>query len=270
MGKYEKRRKSRKSLRRIILLLGIVLLLALLPVILPFPDQPSQEAASGTETSGTEAEIFVPEASGGMELPTQPRETVQGLSSAETVSFPLPLEDGKLLLESLFPFEGLNPDCGNLEGSKTAAVLIRNVSGQYLKSATVRAVLGDGTLITFTIADLPADKEMLAFSVENAQLEDAYQCAAVEAETLFEDMEIPEGIGVCAEGLTVTVTNETQTEMNGIEVFCHGIFGAGYYGGITYVHTIEKLAPGERTSVTVSECLLGMVDVARILVNSQG
>ena len=264
MGKYE-RKKSRKTRKRILPALVLTGLLAALPMLLWFGRNTPQQAGPEAETTVPTVQGPAEDVPGETEVP-ELWETVQGLVPGETVDFPVSLEGGALMLDSLFPFEGFNPDCGNLEGSKTAAVLIRNTSERYLKSATVRVALEDGSIITFAASDLPPGKELLAFSVENAELEDTSHCVGVQAETVFEDACVPEGIAVGIDGLTVTVTNESQTEINRMDVLCHGSFGTAYYGGVTYVYTIEKLEPGESISTMVSECLLGMVEVARIVI----
>jgi hypothetical protein len=147
--------------------------------------------------------------------------------------------------------------------------MLRNTSGQYLKSATILAVLGDGSRIVFSVSDLPAGKEMLAFSVGNALLADDYMCVTVKTEAVFEELGIPEGLSISADGTTVNVTNETQKEMTPIDIFCHGIFGESYCGGVTYVYTIENLAPGGSASITVTECVLGVVEVVRVAVEEE-
>jgi len=264
MGKYEKK-KGRKARKKMLPALVLTGLLAALPVLLwlarSTPEKPEQ-----TGTTLPTVQVPPEDAASETEAPGL-RETVQGFVPGEAVSFPVSLEGGALTLHSLFPFEGFNPDCGNLEGSKTAAVLIRNTSERYLKSATVRVMLDNGTVAAFAVSDLPAGKELLAFSVDNAELEDASSCVGVQAETVFEDTCVPEGISVHVDGLTVTVTNDRQEDITGMDVVCHGSFGTAYYGGVTYVYTIEKLEPGESVSTVVSECLLGMVEVARIVIN---
>lgn len=62
----------------------------------------------------------------------------------------------------------------------------------------------------------------------------------------------------------MTVTNETGSEITQIDICCHGVFVTSFYGGLTYVYTIEKPAPGESTTIMVTECVLGAVDVVRI------
>ena len=84
----------------------------------------------------------------------------------------------------------------------------------------------------------------LAFSVHNALLADDYMCVTMETEAVFKELGIPEG-------------------------FCHGIFGESYYGGVTYVYTIDNWAPGESASITVTECVLGVAEVVRVAVKEE-
>lgn len=281
MGKFAKKKSPKKQLG-IILTVIVLGLLAALPVFLKFPQSNPQGTAPEAETTmpvaqnpteqdtteqSSAAQDPTMDSTGGGTMPSEPEETAAGYVPGEALSLPLLLGGGELQLESMFPFEGINPDCENQEGTKTAAVLIKNVSGRYLESATIRITLRDGSKIHFSVSDLPAGKEVLAFSVDHAELEDGFECMAVEAEPVFADVQTTAGITASAEWNAITVTNQSGKEMTQIEIYCHGIFGETYYGGVTYVCTIAKLAPGESTTITVTECMLGLVEVARIVVS---
>ena len=264
MGKFEKK-KPGKSMRGWMLPAVAVIgcLAALIVTVWPFPSAQEQRPAETQPSLPAETNPAT-ESIGETKQTETTAETRQDDESEEISVFPIQLEDGKLLVESLFPFEGINPDCGNLEGSAIAAIMIRNVSDQYINSATLLIHLEDGTQIAFSISDLPAGGEMLAFSADNSDLPDNFACVRVESEAEFSEICSTEGIGVAVDGISVTVTNETAKEMTQIDIYCHGVFGTSYYGGATYRYTIEKLNPGESASVTVTECILGVVDVVRV------
>ena len=265
MGKYE-RKKTHKGL--LLMLAAAVIVFVLGMVILsgvPGPSAPGQEKQEAqpmiptvqpplTHPSGDTDSSAVPEGSGSM---------------APAVEFPLLLEEGKLVVESVFQFEGINPDCGNREGDKTAAIIIRNTSDQYLKSATVIAELQDGSEAVFSVTHVPAGKEILAFAVDNMQLKDNLDCADVRVQAEFQEAKLREGLGVSVDGLAITVTNETGGAMEEIEIFCHGVFGDRYFGGVTYVYKIEELSGGESTLITAVDCFLGAVDVVRTAANNE-
>ena len=142
--------------------------------------------------------------------------------------------------------------------------MIRNISGSYLKSAKIWAVLDDGTEILFSVSDLPAGKGALALCVDNTVLKDDRECTAFRSDSVFEEYQTIEGLSVSVDGTAITLTNETGGEMTGIEIFCHGVFGDLYYGGVTYIYTIENLPAGESASVTASDCMIGVVEVVRV------
>lgn len=281
MGKYVKK-KSHKKRNGIILAVIVLGLLAALPVFLRFPRSNPQGTTPEAETTipsaqnptgqnppeqSAKEQSTAAESTGNAVMPSEPEETAAGYVPGEALSLPLLLGGGELQLESLFSFEGPNPDCGNLEGTNTAAVLIKNISGRYLESATIWITLRDGSKLKFSVSDLPAGKEVFAFSVDHAQLEDGFECMEVEAEPVFADVQTPEGITASAEWNAVTVTNNSGKEVTQIEIYCHGIFGETYYGGVPYVCEIAKLSPGESATITVTECMLGMVEVARIVIH---
>lgn len=264
MGKFEKNKPGKSRRKWIFPAVAVIGCLVVLVIVAwPFPPAREQRPAETQPSLPVETSPVTESVSETNQTETT-AETRQDDKSEEISAFPIQLEDGKLLVESLFPFEGINPDCGNLEGNAIAAIMIRNISDQYLNSATLRIHLEDGTQIAFSISDLPAGGEMLAFSADNSDLPENFACVLVESAAEFSEICSTEGIGVAVDGMTVTVTNETAKEMTQIDIFCHGVFGTSYYGGSAYRYTIEKLNPGESVSITVTECILGVVDVARV------
>lgn len=285
MGKYDKKRtgKNRKGLIIVFLLLAaLVFAISMISKFQESERRVNQTNPPVTETKitliapSTEIQDFIDTipsvetvASEETQTPALVETVAPVVDSENMVIFPLLAVDGKLEIESLFQFEGINPDCDNLEGEKIAAIIVRNVSDVYMKEAKISMVLGDGTGIFFVISDLPAGKSTVAFSTDNTELSDDFCCVSVSTDAVFENVDSVDGISVTVDGMMVTVTNNSANELYGIDVYCRGVFGEWYFGGVTYVYTIEKLAVGESTTITAVDCILGVVDVVRVAVNEK-
>lgn len=266
MGKYEKR--TPKRIRKGFIVIPALAVLAAVLAVLLLPREPelSEKEPGITETEATVpvTDIQITEFNDDT-VPyheTEPKTETGDMGIA--VEFPLSLEDGALEIESLFQFEGINPDCANREGDKTAAILVQNTSGLYLKSAAIWASLDDGSEVRFSVSDLPAGKGALVLSADHTQLADDRECTAFRADCVFDAEGSMEGVSVSVDGTAITVTNETDKEITGIDIYCHGVFGDLYYGGVTYVYRIENLPAGERATITADDCVIGVADVVRV------
>lgn len=183
-------------------------------------------------------------------------------------TFPLALENGKLLLESIMQFDGINPDCGNENGHNIATISLTNRSGIYLKRAEISVTTEDGQLLTFVVTDVPAGKSVMAFATDNAALKkDAvYSEVACNAEfdsgTSMNDTLVQTSV----DGTHITVTNITDTAITNLVVYCHCTLGDQYFGGVTYNYTIDNLAVDETAELDAAECILGLAEVVKITV----
>ena len=253
MGKYEKKKK--RVLPKWILVICLLLLLGFLvlfvvPQVLyrmnPEPEAEEFEASQNEQTQETDAAEY---------------------EWQDAVEFPVKLEDGKVEIESLFPFSGVNPDSGKQEAVDTAAIVLRNTSDTYLKEAKVTAVLGDGTELVFRATDIPAGEAAMAFSVENADLLATDLCVDLMAETSFEEVQSVEALEAFADGMTITLQNTSAEDLEQIAVYYRDVFDDKYFGGMAYTCAIEKLAAGETVTVQAGESLLGVIEVVRVAVN---
>lgn len=196
----------------------------------------------------------------------EPENESEDKKNAE-IQFPVILEDGKIEIESLFQYDGINPDCNNQEGKEIASIVFKNKSDSYLKKATIEVVFDDGVTHKFLVNDLPSGKSAMAFSIENSTLSSVSNCTAVNVETIFEENVTIEGLQVFADGMEITLENISDKDMVGIEIYCRNVFDENYFGGIAYKYTIEKISAGECTTITAVDCILGIADVVRIVVN---
>ena len=269
MCKFEKKKPRKLYIGVIIALVLMVMVSA--AFVLPRVSQSSETEPvnSEPEVTVTLADTDVTEAVGDSENNTGTEVETTGAvdegKEAAALQFPCLLEDGALEIESIFQFDGINPDCGNRDGDRTAALLVRNLSGSYLNSASVWVELSDGTEIVFSVSHLPAGKTALAFSVNNEDLPDDGVCSACRVDAVFEEDGFPEGLSVTVNETDITVTNETGEEMTRIDIYSHGVFGDLYYGGVTYICTIESLPAGGAATVSASDCMIGVVEVVKIV-----
>lgn len=213
--------------------------------------------------SGTVQSTQPPEMTG----PAAEQETVA--VSPEEAEFPVVLAEGKIAVESLFPFSGINPDAGKQEGEDTAAIMVKNLSGEYLTSATVTASFADGGEQIFTVTELPAGASALVFSGDNQALAPETVCTGLRGEGEFAPLQWDGRIEVSVDGLTITVKNSSDEELNRINVYYRDVLDDKYFGGMTYIAAIEKLAAGETAQITAEGSVLGVIEVVRTAANDE-
>ncbi len=269
MGKYETKRAGKSfkgAVMTVVMIIGLaVLVLFAMPQLLHDHSNESSGPSNDADASTSDAQIATSDKD---TASTEEKNAVTDETS-KSLAFPLRLEDGKLEIESIFQFDGINPDCGKQKGDHIAAITLINTSDAYLSSATINAAFDDGSVHTFAVYDLPAGKAVMAFSLDNSELPAANACVDVHIESVFEDVQNVDSVLATIDGMTVTLENVTDRELFGIDVYCRDVFSDKYFGGVTYMYKIEKIPAGGSTTITASDCILGMVDVVRIVVNDQ-
>ena len=269
MGKYENKnpaatgakkqqKRQQKTSTQIVLVVVLSVFLAALLMMFVVPQMLYR--FSGQES---DPELDVTEEA------EEPEETLPEItySPEDVLNFPAMLEDGKLEIESLFSFSGINPDSGNQEGDDLATITLKNTSDTYMEQAVIQATLLDGTECTFVATDLPAGKSTMAFATGNTFLAPENSCVVLSCEASFTELEPWDQLSVSTVGTTVTLENNSGEDLTNIDVYCRDVFGESYFGGITYKHTISNLPANQTATVDVTDSLLGMVEVVRIAIN---
>ena len=253
MAKYLKKKKKKPAaLIAVIVLVVLILLAAFTVFVMP---------------------QLLYRLSGGEDDLSQPAQTVQPASettepTVPTLSFPLSLDDGRLEVRSLFPFSGINPDCGNQEGTDIAAIELTNTSGAYLTRADITLALPDGTQLDFTVTGLPAGTAAMAFSVENRSISEGTGCVSAECDASYDGTAAAESdkVSVSVSGTTLTVVNTTAEPLSQIVIDCRSPLGDEYFGGMTYSYTVNDLPAGATTTVDAADCIMGIAEVVRVAV----
>lgn len=181
------------------------------------------------------------------------------------ITFPYELEDGKLVITSLFQYDGMNPDCDNEEGESIAALEIENQSEEFCESVEVRAVMADGRELLFKAADIPAGRKVWVYEADNQSADQEDACDVIEGDARFGTASMMEGkVAVSVDDTVVTIQNLTEEEITGLSVGCHCVFEDAYFGGLTYQYPVGALPAQGTVTVDAADCYLGTAEVVRI------
>lgn len=247
----------------IVAVLAIVLACMIGYVVSGGDTQPEQTAPPAVPTDAS----AVPEADtapGTAQETTLPPETTAPSEATEPDDrLPYLLEDGKLEIESLFQYTGLNPDCYWQDGSNVGAVVLSNRSEEYLESLDMTVTMTDGTQLRFLIADIPAGKTVWAYDTNNTSFDSTSVIKDVQYEAVFVENTglLPEQIDASVEGISVTLTNLTDGELTGLEMRCHSVLEGVYFGGTSYSYPVESIAAGGSVTVVAEDCFFGETEV---------
>ncbi len=186
--------------------------------------------------------------------------------AATALAYPEVEDSASLSLSSVYTSSILNPDCGGDYAQEVASLEVSNLSEHYLLSATLLAVMSDGTEVTFVLADLPAGARAQVFDVANQSLSDGVSCvslSAVSEEYLDGDVLMSDAVAIAYSGADAILTNVSDETLTNLAVVYHCNMDGDYYGGVSYTVTVESLEAG--ASYTLSDdALMGEVAVVRI------
>lgn len=188
-------------------------------------------------------------------------------TTEEKIELPYELDDGRLIINSIFESTIANPDCNDEDGENIASIEVVNQSGEFLAFADITVKLGDDSALIFRVTDIPAGATVWAFETGNTEIDEDTICKSAECTAEYE-AGIPimdEQLAVEADGTTVIIRNLTDETLNGLEADFHCLFDQDlYYGGKTYTYPIDMIPAGESISLEVDECYLGAAQVVRI------
>ena len=251
IGEIEKKLKNYQGAemkRKNVLYLGMLLMLLMLPSLgceRNAFDNKETEASENTKADESNSE--------------QEQEEEKG------VQFPIVLEDGKLEIESLFQFEGINPDANNATGTETAAIAVKNVSDKYLDEAEITVLTDEGELMFF-VTNLPMGSTAMAFSTDNEALSGSAVCHEIKCDVTFQDdvIGIPEQISIQEDGMEINVTNTSEQSLSKVTIYCRCPFEEKYFGGAAYQYELQDLTAGETKVIHAEDSILGIVEVVRV------
>lgn len=212
--------------------------------------QEENAGTSGTEVSGTESGSTEEQKESAIELPCE-------------------LENGKLLVQSLFQSSVENPDAGNEIGEDIGSLEILNQSEEYCISAEIKVTVEDGTEIVFTATDIPAGKTAWVFAPDNQSISQDSVCQKIEGTAQFGQTSLMEDqVMYSVEDTTITLQNLTENDLTDLSVYCHCLFEDVYFGGRTYCYPVELLPAGGTAVVEAADCFMGTAEVVAIRKNS--
>lgn len=179
--------------------------------------------------------------------------------------FPYELEDGKLVVESLFQYSGFNPDCGDEEGENIASLEIVNSSDEFCKLVEITVVMQDGTEIPFKATNIPAGKKVWMFASDNQSIDQKSVCKEIIGEAQFGEASMMEKqIGFNVEDTAIKLQNLTKDEITDFSVDCHCLFEDVYFGGVTYSYFVKSIPSGETITIDANDCYMGTAEIVVI------
>lgn len=194
---------------------------------------------------------------------------VVGLCRKESViTMPYDLGNG-LIMESIFQFTGVNPDCGNQEGENIGSITVTNTSSKYLDNAEITVTSKKGESFDFLISDLPAGKSAMAFSCENKSFDNEMSFSKATCEATFDDEASmnDDSVEASVNHSQIVLKNCGEQDLQNITVYCHSVLEEQYFGGITYTYTIDKLPANATTELDAMDCMTGLAEVVRVEIN---
>lgn len=178
---------------------------------------------------------------------------------APRLDFPIEIEGGKLTIESVFQYSGLNLDAEDAICEDIGAVQLKNTSSEYLESADVVVTLSGGTQLKFCIEDLPAGKSIIAFEVQNQVYDVSKSVENMTANAQWGNRKslLDDKVTVITDGLQLTVKNSSGSTLKDLKVVYHCELDGVFFGGRSYEGIIEDLGAGKSAMLDASECYLG-------------
>ena len=199
-------------------------------------------------------------------VPNAPQSSSDSTSApaVEPLTFPYEPEQNRILLNSPFSYDGMNPDCDYADGKNIAAITVKNHSGQHLVQADLTLVAAGGIEIPFRIEHLPTDRAITAFALDNAPLPAEAEWIEVRISTQYAQQHTlcGNGVDITEHGMLIDVTNNTGAELTNLKINCHNLLGEEYFGGKSYPYEINNLPDGETVTVEALDCVLGIAEVA--------
>lgn len=187
------------------------------------------------------------------------------------INFPYALDEGRLIVNSVFPSSVMNPDCNDEYGEDIATLELENNSGEFLKEAIITVKLVDGLEIPFVITNVPDGKKIWAFATDNKSIELEPICELISCEVTYEEsmLLMEKEMSYQADETEVTLKNMTEEKLKDISIGCHCLFDDVYYGGLTYYRKIDELKRKESITVAIDECYLGSAELVSVVANKE-
>lgn len=218
------------------------------------------EQSSGEQLQGTVEGVVVPKEE-------RPAANQEDLQPAPRPEFPISIEDGKISIESVFQYSGINLDCEDEFCENIGAVQVKNTSTDYLESADITVNLSDGSTMNFHVADLPVGDSIIAFEVKNSFYDVTKSVGEISADVVWNDDASlqQENLSFAVNGTNITVKNISGKTLQDLTVKYHCDLEGIYFGGKSYERRIEVLDAGESITLDASECYLGVAAVVNVL-----
>lgn len=182
--------------------------------------------------------------------------------------FPMVIEDGKITVESVFQYSGINPDYNEEICEEIGALQLKNTSAEYLESADITVKLLDQTELEFRVEDIPAGASVIAFETKNTIYDDEKTVEEILADAAWQQTDsllIEEKMSFAIDGISILATNTSDEVLQNVVVKYHCSLDGIYFGGKSYEAALESVGPQESVTLDAAECYLGEAAVANVV-----
>lgn len=217
-----------------------------------------------TEQDRTEEESAEQERVEAEKQPDDNTSNLKPTKEPEKFEFPIALDENRLEIGSVYGSAMINPDCENAYGEEIATIQLKNVSGNYLKSAKIQVKLSNGDTFHFVVEELPTDMELMAFDIENQDYDNTYRVEDIQVETEYGEIVSADEVSWSVTDSEITVENKSNKKKKNITIYYHCVIDDWGYGGTAYELMIDSLEPGESRTVTEQYCFVGDVKISNV------
>ena len=175
------------------------------------------------------------------------------------LAYPYELDEGRLVVNSVFQSSVSNPDCNNEVGEDIVTLELLNQSGLYLDSAVFTVTMTDGQTFQFEADAIPDGGTVWAFELSNGMQSGTIAVESITCTAYYLDEAPMLGGAVTVEtdGVTATVSSQTDEDLSGLQLGFHCVFEGIYYGGLTIDYSLESLPARGTEALEITECWLG-------------
>lgn len=175
-------------------------------------------------------------------------------------------DEGRLMLIGALEYEGPDFEAEEPEDGTYTALMIQNVSDQFLRSAHIQVKVNDKEEMDIQIDSLPAGETVITTGKKYEGFQEGSYYIVEACESVYEEnvSSRKDGIEVTFNSGKITVENGTGEEVSSMTVRYKARTGDLLFGGNTYEIPIDSLPAGQTCEAECANFLADSIEVVEI------